>query len=233
MALYRLGRLDEAEQIMQSLISRKATWRKPHLTLAAIYHQRGEPRRARDAYERAAEEGVTNVSGQNAIENHHWQAEVANLLGLPRESFPRSGESIVLNGTQLLVTATASEGRCLLRSTGPPEPTLALRWCPSHTGARLLCRVVTPHAGRYQVSAQFRKFGAHGSVRISVGEQVLGKPFDGYSAQSMASGEIIFGEAELVAGDNEITLQITGSNALSSGFRVWIEQLRLTPMREQ
>jgi hypothetical protein len=70
-------------------------------------------------------------------------------------------------------------------------------------------------------------------VQLSVAGQVLGKPFDGYSAQTKPSGEIVFGEAEFAAGDNDISLEITGSRSQSTGYRVWLEQLRLTPVSNE
>jgi len=41
-ALYRLGRLDEAEQAIERATTIGVRRRLPHLVLAVIYHQRGD-----------------------------------------------------------------------------------------------------------------------------------------------------------------------------------------------
>lgn len=53
--------------------------------------------------------------------------------------------------------------------------------------------------------------------------------FDGYSASTTLSGLTSFGSIVLAAGNHTITFEVDGKNAASSGYRIGIDSISLTP----
>jgi len=74
------------------------------------------------------------------------------------------------------------------------------------------------------------KPNACGEIQLAASGKSLGKPFDGYSPHVRLSGEIVFGEVELAAGEDEITIEVVDSHPQSQGYLVRFEQLKLVPV---
>ncbi len=230
LALYRLKRLEEAERAIERSIPMNVSWLRPHLALAAIYYQRGEEQRAREAFRTAHTEVAEHISSQNAKQNHFWREEVEKTI---RSYGWRKEESIHLDGEQLLLSAKPTEGRMGLITEGAVQYRYGLQWCAWRPGARLTCVATVPKPGRYRVAARFMKSNMSGRVQVAVGGQKLGQPFDGYASKNTPSGAVTFGEAEFSQGENEISFEVTGSHPRSDGHRVWIVRLMLTPLTEE
>jgi hypothetical protein len=79
------------------------------------------------------------------------------------------------------------------------------------------------------VTACFTKAADYAIVRLALNGQPLGSPFDGYGQGVTLSAPVELGAADLKAGGNELVLEVTGKNPLSSGFYVGLDRIVLAP----
>jgi hypothetical protein len=102
-------------------------------------------------------------------------------------------------------------------------------WTAPGAGAKLTTTLDAPAAGRYVVTACFTKAADYAIVRLALNGQPLGSPFDGYGQGVTLSAPVELGAADLKAGGNELVLEVTGKNPLSSGFYVGLDRIVLAP----
>jgi hypothetical protein len=104
----------------------------------------------------------------------------------------------------------------------------ALFWYMDNAGPELTLQLPSPADGRFEVVARVATSPGFGIVQFSVGGVPLGGPVDLYAA-SMTPREVALGTASLRAGDNPVTLRVTGKDERASGYHVGIDAFLLRP----
>jgi hypothetical protein len=103
----------------------------------------------------------------------------------------------------------------------------ALFWDGGQAGSRLTVALPSKSAGRFALAARMVSAPGFGTVQFSLGGAPLGSPVDCYAPQPTPR-EVALGTAELRAGDNELTVSLTGKDTASSGYRVGIDAFTLS-----
>jgi hypothetical protein len=103
----------------------------------------------------------------------------------------------------------------------------ALFWDGGEAGSRLTIALPSKSAGRFALAARMVSGPGFGTVQFSVGGAPLGSPVDCYASEP-APRQVALGTAELKAGDNELTVALTGRDPKSSGTRVGIDAFTLS-----
>lgn len=104
-----------------------------------------------------------------------------------------------------------------------------LWWQPARTGETLTVQLPAPSDGQYNVTGYFTKGPDYGTVEIRLGDQVLVPSLSFYDASVVPSGPVSLGTVALKAGDNALTVRVTGRDASSSGYLVGIDAFVLRP----
>jgi len=136
--------------------------------------------------------------------------------------------------------AGALEGEELrtLRSTGTAGPQDVapcsnerhLWWRGAQPGEELVLAFPAPAAGRYTLRARCVQAGDYGIVQIAVNGRPAGGPRDFYHDGVAVTDEFELGTFELRAGENELSVTITGANpAAVQGYMFGLDYLKLEP----
>ena len=97
-------------------------------------------------------------------------------------------------------------------------------------GDTLTVAFPAPQSGKYRVFARFLKARDYGIHRLAINGRPVGSPLDFYEADVRPTSEVLLGEFELKAGDNEFSATIVGANekALKS-YMFGLDYLLLKP----
>jgi len=87
-----------------------------------------------------------------------------------------------------------------------------LWWREGVPGAKLTFLLDAPQAGRYEVLSAFLYDREMGTVQLEVNGAKAGEPWDFYQPDLTASGPVSLGVHELQAGENRLTVTMTGAN---------------------
>ncbi|MEO6597793.1 MAG: glycoside hydrolase family 172 protein [Planctomycetota bacterium] len=85
-------------------------------------------------------------------------------------------------------------------------------WRDGKPGDALVLAVPIAEAARYRVSAAFVRAFDFGIVQVSLGEQRLGQPFDGFAERLGSSGSVELGIVTLPSGEARLRLELVGKN---------------------
>lgn len=88
-----------------------------------------------------------------------------------------------------------------------------LWWTGAKPGDQLELALPVAAAGRYRIKAQFTKAIDYGVMKLSLNGQPLGEPMDFFNNGVVPTGEVDLGEKQLPAGDNRLTVEVSGANA--------------------
>jgi hypothetical protein len=69
-----------------------------------------------------------------------------------------------------------------------------------------------PKAGKYRIFGHFLQARDYGIHQLAINGQRTGEPMDYYNAEVRATKEVLLGEFELKAGDNEFSATVVGAN---------------------
>jgi hypothetical protein len=104
----------------------------------------------------------------------------------------------------------------------------ALFWEPSGPGAVMTLELPAPAAGRYAIMARMVSGPGFAQVSLAAGGNPAGAPVDLYAAD-VKPVEVPLGVVELRAGDNPLTVTVTGRDPRAVTYRVGIDAFTLTP----
>src|SRR5262245_15857701 len=112
------------------------------------------------------------------------------------------------------------------------KPWGAERWsngyqllCKTAKGGYLVLGAPVPAAGDYRLGVHFTNASNFGIVEVSVDDQKVGQPFDGYDTQVRPSGEIDFGAVTLKQGLHHIRFTVVDKNPKASAYSMGIDCL--------
>jgi hypothetical protein len=153
---------------------------------------------------------------------------------LPSNLPPMAGFSIpgAIEAEDLVSTAKATSGGVWSQDMGQWEygeawsKRGALFWQMDQPGADLNFQLPNTAAGKYEVVARVVTGPGFGVVQFSDGGKPLGGSIDLY-APVITPREVSLGVADLKAGQNPVTVSVTGKNALSRNFTVGIDAFML------
>jgi hypothetical protein len=103
-------------------------------------------------------------------------------------------------------------------------------------GSWISFRVRVEKAGRWRIGCYFARASDMGRYRLQVDESALGPETDFYNGEGgwgqthvVPTGEIVFGELELAAGEHELKLECLGKGDRSSGHFLAVDAFTLKP----
>lgn len=136
--------------------------------------------------------------------------------------------------------ALEGEGMKILKVTGRAEPQdwtglsndRHLWW---HTGMKpgdtLTVAFSAPKAGRYRVFGHFLQARDYGIHQFVINGKSAGKPIDFYQPEVIPTKELLLGEFELKAGDNEFSTTVVGANdKAEKSYMFGLDYLLLKPV---
>ncbi len=101
-------------------------------------------------------------------------------------------------------------------------------WRDAKAGQRLVLGFQVDKAGKYKVFGRFLSAGDYGIHQVSINEQRAGAARDFYHDGVKPTDEMLLGEFELRAGQNRITVEVTGANANAKPGKMFgLDYLRL------
>jgi hypothetical protein len=92
---------------------------------------------------------------------------------------------------------------------------LQLWWRQGKPGDKLVLAFESAEAGRKQVSIGLTRASDYAIVQLYINDRKVGEPIDLYAAQ-ITSFTVALGAVELAKGENQLAIEIVGSNAASS-----------------
>lgn len=105
-----------------------------------------------------------------------------------------------------------------------------LWWVDAKPGDKLVLALPVEKAGRYQLAAQFTKAVDYGIVQLSLNGANVSGPMDFFNKGVIATGELDLGAHELAAGENRLTVEITGANERAvKRYMFGLDYVKLTP----
>lgn len=103
-----------------------------------------------------------------------------------------------------------------------------LWWREGKVGERLVLAFDAPSAGRYRVWLRRVKAPDYGIHQALVNDQPAGEPIDSFGVRITAADEHDLGVFELKAGENRLTIAITGANVNAApGYMFGLDYVRL------
>ena len=160
-------------------------------------------------------------------------ADAKDLLPLPphvTKHFPG-----VIEAESLRDKASVTGGQLAIQTMGsfPGDWSgeAQLFWINGKPGESLTIHLPVQNAGEYDVIAHFTKAPDYGVIRAQIGGGFMAGPIDLYDATVHPSGPISLGRAKLNAGDNPVTLTITGKNEKSTNTFIGIDAFELKPVK--
>lgn len=155
----------------------------------------------------------------------------ANLL--PSDALPPYIIPNAIEGENLVPTAQASNGSVAAQDMSVFGALWSndaqLWWQPAGSGATLTLHVPAPAAGQYTLTGYFTKARDYGTIQVKKGSQLLGSAINLYSPSVAPTGAVSLGTVSLDAGDNVITILVTGKDAASINYMVGLDAFVLTP----
>jgi len=100
-------------------------------------------------------------------------------------------------------------------------------WQATAAGQTLDVALSAPEAGEYEIVGYFTRAKDYGNVRFQVNGAELPTELKGFNATVVASGPVVLGRATLKAGENTLTMQVTGKDARSSGYFLGLDGIQL------
>ena len=95
-------------------------------------------------------------------------------------------------------------------------------------GDHLVLGFAVPKAGTYRVLGRFLRAQDYGIASFAINDQPAGPAIDFYHAQASLGEELPLATATLTAGENRLTVTITGANELAAkAYMVGLDYLRL------
>ncbi len=109
-----------------------------------------------------------------------------------------------------------------------------LWWTDGKPGDQLRLEFAVPHAGKYQVNADFTKDGDYGIAKISLDDAVVREAADFFSKETGKTGEQTLFNGELQAGKHTLLFEITGHNEKATDRNMLgLDYFELKPDAEQ
>ena len=160
-------------------------------------------------------------------------ANAKDLLPLPphvTKHFPH-----VIEAESLRDKATVTGGQLAIQTMGsfPGDWSgeAQLFWVNTRPSQSLTINLPVKDAGEYDVIAHFTKAPDYAVIRAQIDNGSMAGAIDLYDTTVHPSGPISLGRAKLNAGDNKITLMITGKNDKSTNTLVGIDAFELKPVK--
>jgi hypothetical protein len=138
--------------------------------------------------------------------------------------------------------ALEGEELTIVEQTGTLEPQVwgalsnekHLWWREANPGDRLILGFDVAEAGQHRVLARFLTARDYGIVQLSINDQKAGEPIDLYHDGVTPSDEVELGTFDLKAGQNTLTVEITGANeAATPDYMFGLDYLRLEPAQHE
>ncbi len=104
-----------------------------------------------------------------------------------------------------------------------------LWWKPERANETLSLSLPAPRAGDYTLTGYFTQAPDYGIIQIALNGADTGLPYNLFNPGVRASGPIPLGKATLKAGDNDLTVRVTGKDNRATGYLVGIDAFTLTP----
>jgi hypothetical protein len=223
----------------------KATWRGQNSMYRWFVH---DPIRFRRSLRWTIEHGHANNFENDFSSVAYWyQTEPHKPFPtLPAERLPPGGVPDELppipgavEAEDLLDKSRREGGDALAIRLGAPygKGTL-VAFVPKDGKAWISFRVPVKQAGRWRIGGHFARASDLGSYQLLVNGQPLGKPTDFFNGTDglgpthvVPTGEIVFGETALEAGECELKFQCLGKSDRSTGFFLAIDALLLKPVK--
>lgn len=159
-----------------------------------------------------------------------FPADPAALL--PVDEYPPYKIPNAIEGESLVGSATASGGALSaqdMSSFGTDwSGDSQLWWRPAAAGATLNLHISAPAAGIYTLTGYFTKARDYGTVRLSKGGANIGPAINLYDPDVVPSGAVALGTVNLSAGDNVITVTVTGRDPASIGYMFGLDAFVLS-----
>ena len=97
-------------------------------------------------------------------------------------------------------------------------------------GDQLTVAFPAPQAGGYQVVGRFLRARDYGIHQLAINGQPAGAPRDFYSPEVSPSDEVLLGEFDLKAGENQLTVTVVGANEKAEkSYMFGLDYLLLKP----
>ena len=96
-------------------------------------------------------------------------------------------------------------------------------------GAKVSQFIEVPYADQYKLSAVLTYGPEYAQVALIVNGKPVGEPYNCYRTNAVAGSFVTFGTTALKAGENEITLQVTGKSPKAQGYKVGIDSYLVRP----
>jgi hypothetical protein len=105
-----------------------------------------------------------------------------------------------------------------------------LFWQPTAAGEKLDLGFNVEKAGKYNILVRLTKAGDYGMEQFSVNGQKAGEPIDNFSGTGVTIGDpVSIGTFDLNAGQNTLTVEVTGKNPTSQSFLFGLDYIKLVP----
>jgi len=97
-------------------------------------------------------------------------------------------------------------------------------------GDTLTLAFPAPKAGQYRVFGRFLKARDYGIHQLAINGRKLVRPLDFYHPEVRPMNEVLLGDFELKAADNELVVTVVGANEKAEkSYMFGLDYLRLTP----
>jgi hypothetical protein len=105
-----------------------------------------------------------------------------------------------------------------------------LFWSPTAVGEKIDLGFNVDKAGKYNVLVRLTRAGDYGIHQLSVNDQKAGDPIDSFSSTGVTIGDpVSIGTFDLPAGQNKLTVEVTGKNAAASSYLFGLDYVKLVP----
>ena len=105
-----------------------------------------------------------------------------------------------------------------------------LFWMPTAVGEKIDLGFNVDKAGKYNVMVRLTKAGDYGIHQLSVNDQKAGDPIDSYSSTGVTIGDpVSIGTFDLPAGQNKLSVEVTGKNAAGQSYLFGLDYVKLVP----
>lgn len=142
---------------------------------------------------------------------------------LPARLLPLSGAAAPeIEAESLLAAARVTGGRLQVQDMSSFDGTWGghaqLWWVEAQPGHRLTLPLEAPAAGNYDLVGFFTRAQDYGIIRLHVNGQAMRPLVDGFSRGVVPSGPVSFGRVPLLAGANELVVELLGKDARAAGY---------------
>jgi hypothetical protein len=156
----------------------------------------------------------------------------------PQKAKPIPG---VIEAEGLLQKSARTGGEATMVEPGSPYSRGAVAVFFARTAdAAITFPVQVKQSGRYRIAAYFARASDLGRYRLRVNGRLLGPEVDFYNGEGgwgathvVPTGEIVFGELDLPAGENKLRFECAGKSDRSTGHYLAVDGFSMTPVAHQ